>query len=171
MSENENAATLTTTGPVSLRRVMSQLATGVVVLSVGGEHANAMTANAFTSLSLDPPMVLCCVGRNSSMHASIEAAGGFGVSILSAGQQQTARRFADRTRPRGQGLLGGLMWRPGPHTGAPLLAGSLAWVECGLEYSYEGGDHTIFVGRVRYAECGPDEDSLLFFRGGYGRAS
>jgi flavin reductase (DIM6/NTAB) family NADH-FMN oxidoreductase RutF len=171
LSEKENAATLTTIEPVSLRRVMSQLATGVVVLSVGGEHANAMTANAFTSLSLDPPMVLCCVARHSSMHRSIQAAGGFGVSILSAGQQETARRFASRTRPRGAGLLGGVLWRPGPHTGAPLLADSLAWVECSLEYSHEGGDHTIFVGQVRYAECGPDEDSLLFFRGAYGRVS
>ncbi|ONI92825.1 flavin reductase [Saccharothrix sp. ALI-22-I] len=150
----------------SLRGVMSRFATGVVVLTVGGEHVNAMTANAFTSLSLDPPTVLACVARTATMHRSITAAGRFAVSLLSADQEDLARRFADSSRPRGGALFSSVAVRTGAATGAPLLDGALAWVECELAHDYEGGTHSIFVGRVLSAELGSPHSASMVYQGG-----
>ncbi|WP_367136883.1 flavin reductase family protein [Saccharothrix sp. HUAS TT1] len=149
-----------------LRAVMSRFATGVVVLTSGGAHANAMTANAFTSLSLDPPMVLACVARTATMHRSITAARRFAVSLLSAGQEDLARRFADSSRPRGDALFSAVGVRPGPVTGAPLLEGALAWLECELDQDYRAGTHSIFVGRVVSAEFGADDATSMVYLGG-----
>src|SRR5256885_7444561 len=87
--------------PISLREVMSQFATGITVITAGGEHAHGMTANAFTSVSLEPPLVLCCVARTARIHESILRARTFAVSVLDATQMNLARYFADRNRPRG----------------------------------------------------------------------
>lgn len=157
--------TETVTAP-PLRAVMSRFATGVVVLTVAGDHPNAMTANAFTSLSLDPPTVLACVARTATMHASITATRRFGVSLLSAGQEDVARRFADSSRPRGRELFSSVGVRPGPVTGSPLLDGALAWLECELAQDHEGGTHSIFVGRVLAAELGADDATSMVYMGG-----
>lgn len=149
----------------ALRDVMAQFATGITVLTARGELAHAMTANAFTSVSLDPPMVLCCVARTARMHATIIDAGGFGVSVLSSEQEGLARYFASRGRPAGMAQFERIDWFPGRHTGVPLLNGSLAWIECDLEEIYEGGDHSIFLGMVRSASRGAGE-ALLFMGGG-----
>ncbi|MGK5440464.1 flavin reductase family protein [Micromonospora sp. URMC 105] len=150
-----------------MRDVMAQFATGVVLLTVGGEHVHGMTANAFTSVSLRPPQVLCCVAHTAVMHAAITAAGLFGVSVMGAGQVELARYFADKSRPLGAAQFEGLHWRAGEHTGAPLLAGALAWLECEIVHSYDSGDHSIFVGSVLAAGRGPDRPGLLFFDGGF----
>jgi flavin reductase (DIM6/NTAB) family NADH-FMN oxidoreductase RutF len=152
-----------------LRGVLGRFATGITVLTVGGATPHGMTANAFTSVSLDPPLVLVCVGREAVMHESILGARGFAVSVLHGDQETVARYFADRRRPRGAAQFAAFGWVPGPVTGAPLLVGGLAWVECALEDSHRGGDHSIFVGRVLGTARSDEHDALLFFGGGYHR--
>ncbi|MEU4765142.1 flavin reductase family protein [Actinosynnema sp. NPDC023794] len=147
----------------SLRDAMSLFATGVTVLTVGGEHAHGMTANSFTSVSLDPPLVLCCISHSAVMHDAISNAKRFGVSIMGADQRDTAKFFADKRRPLGPEQFDAVDWIEGPHTGAPLLNGSLAWLECELVQFHEGGDHTIFVGQVLSSSRGADASALLFY--------
>ncbi|MBB4909343.1 flavin reductase (DIM6/NTAB) family NADH-FMN oxidoreductase RutF [Actinophytocola algeriensis] len=149
-----------------LREVMAQFATGITVLTARGRLAHGMTANAFTSVSLDPPMVLCCVGRTSRIHEAIIDADHFGVSVLSNEQEQVGRYFASRDRPSGMAQFERFPWFPGPHSGVPLLNGSLAWLECDLAEVYEGGDHSIFLGLVRSASRGTGR-ALLFLDGGF----
>ncbi|MBA0125303.1 flavin reductase family protein [Haloechinothrix sp. YIM 98757] len=146
---------------------MARFATGVTVLTAGDEHGHGMTANAFSSVSLDPPLVLCCVARAARMHEVITSAQSFAVSILAADQQEVARYFADWRRPRGRAQFDAVEWLRGPRTGAPLLAGSLAWLECELSTVYSGGDHSIFLGEVLSSSTGSDPDALLFFGGGF----
>ncbi|ATE55356.1 flavin reductase family protein [Actinosynnema pretiosum] len=150
-------------GATALREVMSRFATGVTVVTVGGEHPHGMTANAFTSVSLDPPLVLCCVARSATMHEALPEAGRFAVSIMDADQGAVARHFADKRRPTGEREFAGLDWAPGPLSGAPLLTGSLAWLECELAHRHDGGDHTIYVGRVLDCGVGGGERALLFY--------
>jgi len=151
----------------SLREVMSQFATGITVLTAAGDCGHGMTANAFTSVSLDPPLVLCCVARPARFHESVLCAGSFGVSFLAADQEPVARYFADKRRPHGPVQFDAVEWVPGPHTGSPLLSGALGWLECRLSTVYEGGDHSIFLGKVLSASRGPDRQALLFYGGGY----
>nr|WP_197287593.1 flavin reductase family protein [Streptomyces apocyni] len=162
------AQTLVPVPPAALRDTMSRFATGVVVLTVGGDEPHAMTANAFSSVSLDPPTVLCSIAHSAVMHSAITASGRFGVSILGAGQEQVARHFADKKRTLGAAQFDGIDWRPGEHTRAPLLSGSLAWLECELSDAHESGDHTIFIGAVLGTGHGSDEPGLLFFDGKFG---
>ncbi|MFB9600185.1 flavin reductase family protein [Saccharothrix longispora] len=143
---------------------MARFTTGITVLTARGAQAHGMTANAFTSVSLDPPMVLCCVARTARMHQTILDARGFGVSVLGGEQEGLARYFASRGRPEGMAQFDQVDWFPGRHTGVPLLTGSLAWLECDLQEVYEGGDHSIFLGLVREASCGTGE-ALLFLGG------
>lgn len=152
-----------------LREVMARFATGVTVVTVGGERMHGMTANAFTSVSLDPPQVLCCVAHTTTMHDAITASGSFAVSILAADQEALARYFADRRRPRGAGQFAAVDWHPGPSTGAPLLAGALAWLECDLVTAHASGDHSIFVGAPLGLSRGCAGPALTFYDGVFGR--
>jgi enediyne biosynthesis thioesterase len=155
----------------TLREVMARFATGITILTVAGEDGHGMTANAFTSVSLEPPLVLCCVARPARLHKAIMNTGKFGVSVLGADQEELARYFANRDRPEGGAQFDEVDWVPGPKTGAPLLAGSLAWLECDLTQVYNGGDHSIFLGEVlgSFRGEGGDngEDALLFYGGEY----
>jgi flavin reductase (DIM6/NTAB) family NADH-FMN oxidoreductase RutF len=150
---------------VSLREVMTRFATGITVLTASGDECHGMTANAFSSVSLAPPLVLCCVNRKARMHSAIVSAGSFAVSVLRAGQEQLARHFADQSRPSGLAQFNGVSWVPGIRTGAPLLSGSLAWLECELVEAHDGGDHSIFLGQVLSSHRGTGEDALVFFDG------
>lgn len=152
--------------PPVLREVMASFATGLTVLTAHGEKAHGMTANAFTSVSLDPPMVLCCVAHTARMHDAILGAKSFGVTMLGASQEGVARYFADKSRPEGMSQFERVDWFPGRHTGVPLLAGSLAWLECSLTEVYQGGDHSIFLGTVVSASVGGGQ-ALLFLGGGF----
>lgn len=154
----------------SLREVMSQFATGVTVLTTGGDRPHAMTANAFSSVSLTPPAILCCVAHDAVMHGALTAAGRFGISIMGAAQEDLARHFADKRRELGPAQFDGIDWTPGPHTGAPLLTGALAWLECELARTYDFGDHSIFLGTVLDAKRGPGASGLLFFNGAFHHA-
>lgn len=148
----------------SLRDVLGQFATGVTVVTAHGEKAHGMTANAFTSVSLEPPLVLCCVADTARLHPAILDAQRFGVSVLGADQEDLARYFTNKSRPEGMAQFDQVDWFAGQHTGVPLLAGSLAWVECELAEVYEGGDHTIFLGTVLSA--GSVDGEPLVFAGG-----
>ncbi|WP_433042320.1 flavin reductase family protein [Dactylosporangium sp. CS-033363] len=149
-----------------LRTTFGAFATGVTVVTVGGAAPHGMTANSFTSVSLDPPLVSVCVERQAIMHASLTDAGVFGVSVLSARQEAVARHFANRHRPLGRQQFDAVDWLPGERTGAPLIAGSLAHFECRVWRRYDGGDHTIFLGELLAAggSVAPG-DALLFLAG------
>ncbi|MER7012730.1 flavin reductase family protein [Saccharopolyspora sp. NPDC000359] len=153
--------------PVRFRSVLGKFATGVAVVTAGPERPRGMTVNAFTSVSLDPPTILVCVQRSSSMHEAILANDAFAVSVLSAEQEWIARHFANRARPRGDGEFAAIEWVTGRRTGVRLIANAVAWLECRRATVYEGGDHSIVLGSVVALECGAVSEPLLFFGGGY----
>jgi flavin reductase (DIM6/NTAB) family NADH-FMN oxidoreductase RutF len=155
-------------GAAEFRRVLGHYATGVtVVSSVDGDGTVwGLTANAVSSVSLDPPLVLICIDREADTHRAIEASDAFAISVLDEDGERLARRFADAPV---ETKFEGIAYRE-EVTGAPVLDDALAWVDCRLWATYDGGDHSIFVGEVVAADAreGPP---LLYFRGGYGRLS
>ncbi|MBT2212819.1 MULTISPECIES: flavin reductase family protein [Actinomadura] len=149
----------------ALREAFGTFATGVTIVTVGGAMPHGMTANSFSSVSLDPPLVLVCVDRTAVMHGVLGAAEHFGVSVLAGDQEGVARHFATRRRGLGASQFESVDWWPGPLTGVPLISGALASLECELWRGYDGGDHTIFVGRVTALRRGAGADALLFHGG------
>ena len=148
------------------RDVMGTFATGVTVVTLNvDDEPRGMTANAVLSLSLDPPLVVVCVQRTGSMHELFERSPAFGVNILSADQRAISDLFASHGTP--DQPMGGFEYRAGV-TGVPLLAGTVAHVECRIAERLEGGDHTIVVGEaVEVGYDREDADPLLFHRGRY----
>ncbi|MFI5621327.1 flavin reductase family protein [Streptomyces sp. NPDC051567] len=151
--------------PVRLRRAFGAFATGVTVVTVGGDTPRGMTANSFTSVSLDPALVLLCVGKEALMHRALAEADTFSVSVLESGQEAVARHFADRSRPVGAQQFDAVDWLPGGVFDAPLIAGAAAHFECAKWRAYDGGDHTIHLGRVISMAELPDREPLVFHRG------
>ena len=149
------------------RTVLGSFATGVTVVTAAHEQPHGMTANAFTSVSKDPPLVLVCVDRSAVMHERMTGAGTFAVSVLAARQEPLARYFADRRRPTGEAEFDPVAWTYGRWTGAPLLRGALAWLECDLWDAHSAGDHSIFIGSVVSLACSTDPEALVFYRGRY----
>lgn len=149
--------------PQAMRDVLSRFATGVMVLTVGGEHPHGMTANAFSSVSLDPPLVLCCVSHRAVMHDAILTSRHFACSVLSSAQESAARHFADKHRTLGSAQFEGVDWTPGPHTGAPVLTGSRSWLECELTDTHNAGDHSVFIGEVITLGASNEHESGLVF--------
>ncbi|WP_433136320.1 flavin reductase family protein [Actinomadura nitritigenes] len=154
----------------TLRRAFGEFATGVTVMTVGDPHPHGMTANSFTSVSMDPPLALVCVGHEAVMYRRL-AAGCFGVSVLAAAQEPVARHFADLSRPLGLAQFEHIDCEPGPTTGVPLIRGALARFELRVCGVHDGGDHAIFVGRVLWSErSAPCPDgALVFHRGSFHR--
>ena len=152
----------------SFRRATGRFATGVcVVTAVDDGMDHAMTANAFTSVSLDPLLVLVCVETDARFHDAIAAAGHWAVSILDATARPAAAWLATRGRPL-HGQLDRVPFHRGPVTGAALLDQSVAWLECRTKASYPGGDHSIFVGEVVGVGLGDESPgALLYHRSGY----
>lgn len=148
-----------------LRRVFGRFTTGVTVVTTGGHTPHGMTANSFTSVSLKPPLVLVCVLREAAMHSAILERESFAVSVLAARQEGLARYFADRQRPHGDQEFALIDWSPGRFTGSPVLSGALAWLECSLTATYDGGDHSIFLGEVLDIGLQDEDDALLFYDG------
>lgn len=148
-----------------LRAVMGTFATGVTVVTSGADLPHGMTANAFTSVSLDPALVLVCVKQSSVLHATVLAQETFAVSILGGDQEPLARYFASSSRPRDEREFATVSYRPGPHTGAPIMDGNVAWMECKLAAIYDGGDHSIFLGSVLGLGRGDGADALVFHGG------
>jgi len=149
----------------SLRRAFGAFATGVTVVTTGGDAPHGMTANSFTSVSLDPPLVLICVGHEAIMHGALRTARTFGVSVLASDQEAVARYFADNSRPLGKEQFDTVDWLPGTQTGVPLIKGAMAHFECDLRASHDGGDHTIFIGRLLSMDRGDATEALIFHQG------
>lgn len=141
------------------RETVGQFATGVTVLSLAtSEGVHGMTANSFTSVSLDPPLILVCVDKANTTHQLIRETNKFAVNILSAEQENIARWYAGQrqefVQPNWQFDV----------AESPVLEGTLAWLDCALEHVYDGGDHTIYVARVNKLSTSNGEP-LVFFRG------
>ncbi|MGO9607508.1 MAG: flavin reductase family protein [Candidatus Binataceae bacterium] len=146
-----------------LRRVMGHFATGVTVITTfrkSGE-IHGLTANAFTSVSLVPPLLLICVDKKAESYACFDETKVFTVNILASDQEDLSRRFA----VSGGQKFEGVSYRTGAN-GAPILAGTVGYIECKVTAAHDGGDHTIYVGEIDQAEA-RDTKPLLFFRGGY----
>jgi 3-hydroxy-9,10-secoandrosta-1,3,5(10)-triene-9,17-dione monooxygenase reductase component len=151
---------------LDLRHAFGHFATGVTVVTttaVDGARIG-LTVNSFSSLSLEPPLVLWSVGKSSTSYAVFRDARRFAIHVLHVGQEALARRFALRDARRFEGIASsaGL-------GGVPLLDDYLACFECETHQVLEGGDHSIVVGRVLDYRLRPGEP-LLFFRGGFGIA-
>ncbi len=127
------------------RLAVGQFASGVVVVTTSGGQAAAVSA--FASVSLEPPLVLFCVAKTSPFHDAVLAAGEWAVSIMADDAEPTARWLTNSSPPSGA-QLDGIPHHPAPVTGAPLLAGALATLECRTDAVHDGGDHTIIIGRV-----------------------
>ncbi len=149
------------------RRVLGQFATGVTIITaMDGDEPAGVAANSFTSVSLDPPLVLFCVGRDSTTWPRIERARRFAVNILGEHQQELSRVFAAKGAER----FGQVEWHLGVG-GSPVLHEVIAYLDCEFWAEYDGGDHTIAVGRVRDLRADPSRSPLLYYRGGYGVAA
>lgn len=148
------------------RDVMGRFATGVTVVTVAHEGiTRGMTANAFSSVSADPAMLLICIDEHSSMYPIFQVAEAFAVNILAEDQEDVSRAFAMRGEK--EETMGGYSFRQAA-LGSPVLDGVLAWAECRVEHRYSGGDHIIVVGHVQdLAIEQPDGAPLLFFGGQY----
>ena len=151
----------------AFRSAMGRFATGVTVVSARGRHPHAMTANAVTSVSLDPPLLLVCLDQEARVHDAVLEDGRFGVSVLGADQVRISDWLATRGRP----LVGQLSQVPvviGTVLGLPLVAGSLVRLECEVEAAHPAGDHTVVIGAVRGLDAGAGPaDPLVWFGGGY----
>lgn len=137
---------------------MGRFGSGVTVVTVRGDGGRdfGMTASAFSSLSLDPPLVLVAVGKRSRMHERLARAMGFGVNVLSEHQEDLSNRFAGglihagawTVWPEGRDKFAGISFSRGETSGAALFEGCLVGLDCAVHSRFDGGDHTIFVGRV-----------------------
>ena len=128
-----------------------------------------LTASAFTSVSLNPPLVLVCVAHNAQSYETLRDADRFAVNILEIGQEALSNRFATKSSSAAE-KFEGVDHKDGA-LGVPLLADALAHLECSTAHAYPGGDHTIFVGQVEAASSrdGDGPEPLLYYRGRYNR--
>ena len=154
------------------RDTIGLFASGVTVITTRvGDVVRGMTANAVSSVSLEPTLLLVCVDRRARMHDLLQEAGAFTVNILAEDQEALASHFAGRGKdgPPPPGLR--FEYGPGTHDGGvPTIAGCLAAIHCVVAQIYEGGDHTILLGRITDLLPGrPDRPPLLWFRGRYRR--
>lgn len=150
------------------RRTLGAFATGVTVVTTHGEHDTyGMTANAFSSVSLDPPLILVCVIRGTKGAETISNNGVFAVNILSAQQEPISRYFSSRERPGGPAAFSSV-----PHvlaaTGSPVLEGAGAFLDCRVVNEHEAGDHVIFIGEVLALGFETEFAPLMFHGGRYG---
>ena len=167
-AEAGRAVPVPAVGVSAFRAAMGEFPTGVTVVTVAAGHGSmhGTTVNSFSSVSLDPMLVLVCLNENSCGLDLIERAGAFAVNVLSAGQQGVSRRFADRNRPAGPGMFDGVPFEPGV-TGCPVLAGTTASFDCRLWRSHRAGDHLIVLGEVVALVHRPQLEPLIFHAGQY----
>ena len=151
--------------PQHFREVMGRFATGVtVVTATGPEGPVGMTANAITSLSLDPLLLLVCFDHGARTLRVVRETGTFGVNVLASGQEELAVLFASKA-PEAEKFAG---VAHDLHDGLPVLRGTHAWIGCRLQELLPGGDHVIGIGAVTAAETG-EGDPLVWHGGRYGR--
>lgn len=153
---------------LTFKRAMSHFATGVTIVTTSHEgEPTGITANAFSSVSLSPFLVLTCVDKSLYTHERILQSGHFAVNILSVQQLAWAERFAG-LYPELSNRFEGIPFDTAV-TGSPILPGTLAWVDCELWKQYDGGDHTIFVGQVVAGKVAEAGQPLLYFGGRWGQ--
>jgi flavin reductase (DIM6/NTAB) family NADH-FMN oxidoreductase RutF len=144
------------------RQAMGHFASGVtVVTTAAGTELYGMTVSSFSSLSLNPPLVLICIDKSVPTHDILKHAGCFVVNILEERQEHLSRRFATTANDKFKGVA----WHTGK-LGLPVLDNTLAAIECSLRDTLNGGDHTIFIGEVVDAEV-REGAPLLYYRRGY----
>ena len=150
----------------TFRDALGCFATGVTIVTAMDADGTpvGLTANSFTSVSLDPPLLLVCVANNAGTAQTLRSGGRFAVNVLQIGQQPTSNRFAGK----GEDRFAATDWKVGEF-GTPVINGSLASFECERAAVHDGGDHFILVGRVLRAMFEPRRDPLLYFRGKYRR--
>jgi flavin reductase (DIM6/NTAB) family NADH-FMN oxidoreductase RutF len=160
-----------TVNPSDFRKAMGCFATGVTIITVDVEEddqreVHGMTANAFASVSLDPPLVLVCVDASTRTHAHLHAKKRFGINVLSEDQRAISEYYAnpERDHHRAEAEAGARF--DCTRHGTPILRGSLAYLECCLRSAEDAGDHTIFIAEVEDVVV-REGDPLLFFRGRY----
>ena len=145
------------------RRACGRFATGVAVATVldGQSAPHGLTVSSFTSVSLDPPLILVCLGHAVTCVDVFRAAKYFGINVLSADQQAISEKFARK----GEDRFNGITWGPG-ETGVPIIPGAIAQMELEVFQRVTSGDHDIFVGRMVRAVAA-DGDPLLYYAGQY----
>jgi flavin reductase (DIM6/NTAB) family NADH-FMN oxidoreductase RutF/pimeloyl-ACP methyl ester carboxylesterase len=150
----------------TFRDALGCFATGVTIITAMGSDGKpiGLTANSFTSVSLDPPLLLVCIANNAGSAPILRDVERFAVNVLQIGQQPTSNRFAGKDEDR----FAATPWEVGEF-GTPVLTGSLSSFECERNALHDGGDHFILVGRVLKAMFEPRRDPLLYFRGKYRR--
>jgi len=156
-----------TLNPADFRKAMGAFATGVTIITVDLDgEVHGMTANAFTSVSLDPMLVLVCVDHSTRTHAHLHAKKRFGINVLCEDQRAISEYYArpERTHEHAEAEAGARFDRT--QHGTPVLHGALAYLECRLQSAEDAGDHTIFIAQVEDVVVGQGSP-LLFFRGKY----
>ncbi len=163
MKQIMNTSNADSIDPMLFRATMGCFTTGVTVITTAvADQAYGITANAFLSVSLDPPLVLVSVNRQGRMHQRLLDNGYYGVSILSEQQEKLSRHFSGRPV---EGLEPVYTWKQG----IPLLVDSVASIVARLVEAHPAGDHTLFLGQVEYLANTPRRSPLLFSRGSYGQ--
>lgn len=151
----------------TFRHALGHFASGVVIVTAQtADGPVGVTCQSFTSLSLDPPLVLFCPSKNSWGWTQIREAGNFCVNILDQRQQSLGLKFSRRSHDK----FSGVSYRNSP-TGAPVLDGASGWIDCRLHEVHSGGDHDIAVGRVVDFGIARESTPLVFYRGEFGRFS
>lgn len=147
----------------NFRTALGHFATGItVVTTFDGDEVHGMTANSFSSVSLEPPLVLVCVAKKNRTHQLLPETKRFAINILSEEQEAVSRYFAgDRDENEPFRVL------EEARAKSPVFDGVLAWLDCSLWQTYDGGDHSIFVGEVEDLHVFGGKP-LLFFQGAYG---
>ena len=167
-AEAGRAVPASTVDVSAFRKAMGSFPTGVTVVTVASDDGNmhGMTVNSFSSVSLDPMLVLVCLNQTSRGVGLIERVGAFAVNVLSAGQQDISRWFANRHRPVGSAMFDGVPFEPGV-TGCPVLVDAAATFDCRLRQSHRGGDHLIVLREVVALEHRPQLEPLIYHAGTY----
>ena len=150
------------TDDVSLRRVMASYPTGVTVVAARDDMGEpfGLTVNSFTSVSLDPPLILVCIGDSSTSHDRFVASRHFSVNLLSGAQGAVAGRFAVEPSV---GRFDDFAWKVSD-SGSPILEGVVGWLDCEVHEILRGGDHSIVIGRVMAADAN-ERPALVYHRG------
>jgi flavin reductase (DIM6/NTAB) family NADH-FMN oxidoreductase RutF len=155
-----------TLNAAEFRKAMGCFATGVTIITIDQDgEVHGMTANAFTSVSLDPALVLVCVAHRARTHAHLHARKRFGVNVLSSDQQAISDYYAGSSEEHQHPESAGARFERTAH-GTPVLQGALAYLECRLHSTQPAGDHTIFIAEVEHVEI-REGDPLLYFRSRY----
>lgn len=155
--------------PVStgeLKRVFAYWTTGVTIVTARvGDKIHGMTVSAFSEVCLEPPLVLFCADKSSNTHPLVAEGGVFAVNVLAVGQEALSNRFASKKDEWRR--FEGLDWQTG-ETGAPILPGTLAALDCRVVAAHDTGDHVVYVGQVEWLRLDDSREPLLYSQGAYG---